>query len=718
MTVNTINITSGPYTGNGLSDEYEYTFRVTNKTQLSVYETTDLGVRTLLVVDTDYTVNNVGVDAGGTITRLAGNLPTDYTWYIRSNYVENQLTDFSSQGGFFPDVHEDQMDHLTFLIQQHLDKINRSFRLDDSIDIDGDFTIAQNAAARANKHLSFDSNGDLLLSEGIPSVPVSAFMATVLDDATANEATTTLKSLFTHDNKAAAVLVEPVNGKIEFIGGTDGGFFKGVTGAAPGTYSDNGGSYCGTQFIPTGGDGSAARVRDIQDSFDAAAFGAQAGVASDQYTALNNAITAAVAANKKLTISPNGDGDKDYQINTGIVFAADDLKVEFVGGAYLKPVNNTLLTPLTIGGTSQPTRMLITAPRVDRTTYSGATENEGIVILETTASTIINPESRHSKYNYVFRPTVGGCAHNTFINPVAINGFYNFWMKEMGSGGETGYVNENDFIGGRAFTAGNTDTNFRCEGGTNPYGTGHNRISMSLEGTGVQAIYDDGASNQWIQCRTEGTWSAGAGHVYGTNCQYPMIISSRYDYDIDKSAATDPRDQVIGYQGSKLSSAINGITTLEIENQSASAGSGMDIYSNLDVDTAFAWRVMRLSDSLVRAQCTADGKLQVAKQFYNEQSGYNFEPLRLGSDWFWIDGNYFRHHGSAPSAATDGRILAENQTSVAAGLGNIANTVNTIDKYTGKEVFDTGLNRPVWATGSTAGAVWVYSDGTTAYTPV
>jgi hypothetical protein len=166
MTVNTLNITSGPYTGNGLSDTYSYTFRVSDKTQLSVYETDNLGVQTLLVVDTDYTVNDVGVDAGGTIVRVAGNLPADYQWYIRSNYIENQLTDFSSQGGFFPDVHEAQMDHLTYLIQQLSDKNSRQFALSETIDIDGDFTIAQNAANRAGLFLSFDAGGNLVVSSG------------------------------------------------------------------------------------------------------------------------------------------------------------------------------------------------------------------------------------------------------------------------------------------------------------------------------------------------------------------------------------------------------------------------------------------------------------------------------------------------------------------------------------------------------------------------
>ena len=137
MTVNTTNITAGPYTGNGLSDEYSYGFTVEDKTQLSVYETTDAGVQTLLVVDTDYTVNDVGTDGGGTITRLAGNLPTSYLWYIRSNRTENQLTDFSSQGAFFPEIHEDQMDHITFLIQQLRDSLDRQIGYSETTDVSG-----------------------------------------------------------------------------------------------------------------------------------------------------------------------------------------------------------------------------------------------------------------------------------------------------------------------------------------------------------------------------------------------------------------------------------------------------------------------------------------------------------------------------------------------------------------------------------------------------
>lgn len=132
MTVNTKKITSGPYPGNNIADTFSYGFKVIDKTDLSVYETDDTGVQTELVVDTDYTVNGIGDDKGGTVTRVAGALPTGYQWYIRSNYDETQLTAFTSQGAFFPDLHENAMDKLTFLIQQILDKITRTFTLSDS----------------------------------------------------------------------------------------------------------------------------------------------------------------------------------------------------------------------------------------------------------------------------------------------------------------------------------------------------------------------------------------------------------------------------------------------------------------------------------------------------------------------------------------------------------------------------------------------------------
>lgn len=52
-----------------------------------------------------------------------------------------------------------------------------------------------------------------------------------------------------------------------------------------------------------------------------------------------------------------------------------------------------------------------------------------------------------------------------------------------------------------------------------------------------------------------------------------------------------------------------------------------------------------------------------------------------------------------------------------ANLGSLTATINTVGKYEGRQAFDTTNDRPVWASGATAGATWKYADGTVAYTP-
>lgn len=50
-------------------------------------------------------------------------------------------------------------------------------------------------------------------------------------------------------------------------------------------------------------------------------------------------------------------------------------------------------------------------------------------------------------------------------------------------------------------------------------------------------------------------------------------------------------------------------------------------------------------------------------------------------------------------------------------MTDASDDINTVDKYEGKQVFNSVSNRPVWAVGSGTTDVWVYADGTTAHTP-
>ena len=96
-------------------------------------------------------------------------------------------------------------------------------------------------------------------------------------------------------NKAAAVLLTPVADAMLFVNGSDGGWFKGVTGSSG--YSDNGGAYCGTQFIPTGGDGSSAWLRVYDSPIYSNWFGALDDDDPASAADNTNAIELAIAAN-------------------------------------------------------------------------------------------------------------------------------------------------------------------------------------------------------------------------------------------------------------------------------------------------------------------------------------------------------------------------------------------------------------------------------------
>jgi len=135
--------------------------------------------------------------------------------------------------------------------------------------------------------------------------------------------------------KAIAVLLTPTEGVTLYILSEDGkgNTWQPVLGAAPGTYSDDGGSFCGTVFIPTGGDGSSAWVRDFNGYANVAWWGATDTV--DATTSLR----AAVATKLPLQF-----GHLTYEVNDDIgqstAFGTTD--VSWVGyGAEIKLITGT-----------------------------------------------------------------------------------------------------------------------------------------------------------------------------------------------------------------------------------------------------------------------------------------------------------------------------------------------------------------------------------------
>ncbi|WP_447885140.1 glycosyl hydrolase family 28 protein [Serratia fonticola] len=116
MTVST-EVSREEYTGNGVTTDFDYRFRVFSAEDLvvSVADTTE--TITVLTLNTDYTVTGAGSRTGGKVKLLS---PLAFNWRISIERAlpVTQETDIRNQGNFFPEVHEDAFDKLTMLIQQ------------------------------------------------------------------------------------------------------------------------------------------------------------------------------------------------------------------------------------------------------------------------------------------------------------------------------------------------------------------------------------------------------------------------------------------------------------------------------------------------------------------------------------------------------------------------------------------------------------------------
>ncbi|MCO7511783.1 hypothetical protein NJH77_21265 [Serratia fonticola] len=116
MTVST-EVSREEYTGNGVTTDFDYRFRVFSAEDLvvSVADTTE--TITVLTLNTDYTVTGAGSRNGGKVKLFS---PLAFNWRISIERAlpVTQETDIRNQGNFFPEVHEDAFDKLTMLIQQ------------------------------------------------------------------------------------------------------------------------------------------------------------------------------------------------------------------------------------------------------------------------------------------------------------------------------------------------------------------------------------------------------------------------------------------------------------------------------------------------------------------------------------------------------------------------------------------------------------------------
>ena len=162
MTISSTVRIAGPFTGNGVTTTFPFTYKVFSTADVQVVRLTiSTGIETTLTLVTDYNITlngNQNSNPGGNIVMVTPLLAL-YTLTATSNIANLQPTDLTNQGGFYPEVITDALDRATIQIQQMSDDVTRSIKAPLSDDLTTmDMTLPV-VADRINKILAFSATG-------------------------------------------------------------------------------------------------------------------------------------------------------------------------------------------------------------------------------------------------------------------------------------------------------------------------------------------------------------------------------------------------------------------------------------------------------------------------------------------------------------------------------------------------------------------------------
>lgn len=164
MTISTT-IVKNSYSGDGSTSTFNYTFKVLAEGDLTVIIRSALGTETTKTLTTHYTITGVGSASGGSITFTAGNIPsaTDTVVLIRDT-AQVQSIDYIANDPFPAETHEEGLDRSIIIAQELQEEVNRSIKISRTNTMTNtEFTVGP--TDRANKVLSFDSSGELSVTQ-------------------------------------------------------------------------------------------------------------------------------------------------------------------------------------------------------------------------------------------------------------------------------------------------------------------------------------------------------------------------------------------------------------------------------------------------------------------------------------------------------------------------------------------------------------------------
>ena len=164
---------------NGTQHSFAYTFQIFAAADLEVIVRTTAGVETVQTNNTNYIVTGAGNANGGNVLfkfntgtssdahydASTDHRPADGTTVIiRRNLTLTQGTDYVENDPFPAAAHEDALDRLTMVTQQIQEEVDRSIKASTGNTFSG-ATFTLSATDRANKVFSFDSSGNLTVTQ-------------------------------------------------------------------------------------------------------------------------------------------------------------------------------------------------------------------------------------------------------------------------------------------------------------------------------------------------------------------------------------------------------------------------------------------------------------------------------------------------------------------------------------------------------------------------
>lgn len=118
MTITAQTSLNGPYSGNGVTDTFAYSFKVLDEDHLVVTLKDAAGTETIQTITTHYTVTGVGAAAGGNVVMVTPPASGEELSISRS-VPKTQETDLLNRRSLAPEVLEAALDKLTQIAQDY-----------------------------------------------------------------------------------------------------------------------------------------------------------------------------------------------------------------------------------------------------------------------------------------------------------------------------------------------------------------------------------------------------------------------------------------------------------------------------------------------------------------------------------------------------------------------------------------------------------------------